>query len=239
MWSTILGWLGEKTTTFGLWLKLDENTYRRIDNVIIPARDGTTQIDHVLVSVYGIFVIETKNMKGWIFGSENQATWTQSIFGKKHQFQNPLRQNYRHTKCLAEYLGISHDLIHSVVFFIGECEFKTHMPENVLNKGLSSFIKGFSRVCFQQHEVGEIVNRLRNVKENGGISRSAHLDSLKKRHSSLSRQSNPSEQSDQMKCPRCGGRLVEKVAQKGTYAGQTFKGCSGFPACKYILNNGG
>lgn len=120
MWSTILGWLGEKTTTFGLWLNLDEKTYHRIDNVIIPARDGTAQVDHVLVSVYGIFVIETKNMKGWIFGVENQATWTQSIFGKKHQFQNPLHQNYRHTKCLAEYLGISHNLIHSVVFFIGE-----------------------------------------------------------------------------------------------------------------------
>jgi hypothetical protein len=216
MWSTILGWLGEKTTTFGLWLKLDENTYRRIDNVIIPARDGTTQIDHVLVSIYGIFVIETKNMKGWIFGSENQATWTQSIFGKKHQFQNPLRQNYRHTKCLAEYLGISHDLIHSVVFFIGECEFKTNMPKNVLNKGLSSYIKGFSRVCFQPHQVGEIVNRLKNVKENGGCSRSDHLDSLRERHSSPAPLSS---KPDQSKCPRCGGRLVEKTARQGKYAG--------------------
>jgi len=233
MWSTILGWLGEKTTTFGLWVKLDESTYRRIDNVIIPSRNGTTQIDHILVSVYGIFVIETKNMKGWIFGSENQATWTQSIFGKKHQFQNPLRQNYRHTKCLSEYLGISHDLIHSVVFFIGECEFKTPMPENVLNRGLADHIRSFSRVCFEDHQVRDIENRLRNVKENGGISKSDHLDSLKERHCSPSQ---PSDSSDQSKCPRCGGRLIERVAKKGTYAGRTFKGCSGYPACKYILN---
>jgi ssDNA-binding Zn-finger/Zn-ribbon topoisomerase 1 len=174
-------------------------------------------------------------MKGWIFGSENQATWTQSIFGKKHQFQNPLRQNYRHTKCLSEYLGISHDLIHSVVFFIGECEFKTPMPNNVLSRGLADHVRSFSMVCFQDHQVRDIENRLRNVKENGSISKSDHLNSLKERHSNPS--SHKPNLSDQSKCPRCGGRLIERVAKKGTYAGRTFKGCSGFPACKYILNS--
>jgi hypothetical protein len=70
---------------------------------VLPSQGSTTQIDHVLVSVYGIFVIETKNMKGWIFGDERSAQWTQSIFGKKSRFQNPLRQNYRHVKALAEF----------------------------------------------------------------------------------------------------------------------------------------
>jgi restriction system protein len=101
-----------------MWMRLDLNTYRRVHNLIVPSIDGTTQIDHVIVSVYGIFVIETKNMEGWIFGSPHQKTWTQSLFGKKFQFQNPLRQNYRHTRCLAEFLGLDHDLLRSVVFFI-------------------------------------------------------------------------------------------------------------------------
>jgi Nuclease-related domain len=60
----IKGWLGEKMTALGVWLKLDPEVYRRIHNVILPARNGTTQIDHVVVSIYGLFVIETKNMDG-------------------------------------------------------------------------------------------------------------------------------------------------------------------------------
>ena len=66
---------------------------------MVPSRNGTTQIDHILVSAYGIFVIETKNLKGWIFGSAENATWTQVLAGKKYPFQNPLKQNYRHTRC--------------------------------------------------------------------------------------------------------------------------------------------
>ena len=132
----IKGWLGERMTAFGMWLKLDPEVYRRIHNVILPVRNGTTQIDHVVVSIYGLFVIETKNMDGWIFGSAQQETWTQQLFSKKFKFQNPLRQNYRHTRCLAEFFYLDHDLLHSVVFFIGNVELKTPMPDNVSNQRL-------------------------------------------------------------------------------------------------------
>jgi restriction system protein len=108
--------------TYWMWLKLGPKVYRRVHNVILPARNGTTQIDHVVVSIYGLFVIETKNMDGWIFGSTQQETWTQQFFKKKFKFQNPLRQNYRHTRCLAEFLNLDHDFLHSVVFFIGNVE---------------------------------------------------------------------------------------------------------------------
>ena len=79
----IKGWLGEKMTAFGVWLKLDPEVCRRIHNVILPARNGTTKIDHIVVSIYGLFLIETKNMDGWIFGSAQQETWTQQFFTKK------------------------------------------------------------------------------------------------------------------------------------------------------------
>ena len=69
------------------------SAFERVHNVILPGRDGTTQIDHVVVSIYGLFVIETKNMDGWIFGSAEQRTWRQQFFKKKFKFQNPLRQN--------------------------------------------------------------------------------------------------------------------------------------------------
>jgi hypothetical protein len=160
MRNLIKGWLGEKMTTFGIWMRLDPKVYRRVHNVIVPASNGTTQIDHVLVSIYGIFVIETKNLDGWIFGSAEQETWTQCFFAKKFQFQNPLRQNYRHTRCLANFLGLNHDLLHSVVFFIGDCKLKTKMPDNVLISGLSSYITNFTKPVLIPARVLEIEQQL-------------------------------------------------------------------------------
>lgn len=166
-----------------MWLSLNQSIYRCFDDVIVPARDGTTQIDHIIVSPYGIFVIETKNMKGWIFGSENSAKWTQSIYGKKTSFQNPIRQNYRHIKCLAEYLKINESVMHTVVFFIGECEFKTPMPAYVMNRGLSSFIKMFQRIQLSESEINRACGALAHLKLNPVSSHSEHVQSLNDRHS--------------------------------------------------------
>ena len=74
------GVLGEALVKLAAKLRLPEDTYHRIHNVTLPTPDGTTQIDHIFVSRFGIFVVETKNMKGWIFGGENQPQWTQKIF---------------------------------------------------------------------------------------------------------------------------------------------------------------
>lgn len=79
MFAAIKGWFGEKTVQLGMWTGLDAKVYDRIHVLMIPCQGGTTQIDHVLVSIYGVFVIETKNMNGWIFGDERSPKWTQSI----------------------------------------------------------------------------------------------------------------------------------------------------------------
>lgn len=69
--STFKGILGESKVNLGYWLLLDNKIYHRMNNVTLPlASGGSTQIDHIIVSRYGIFVIETKNYKGWIFGEE-------------------------------------------------------------------------------------------------------------------------------------------------------------------------
>ncbi len=87
--NTLKGWFEERIAALSLWLFLDRRIYRRFHDVIIPSPNGTTQIDHLLISPFGLFLIETKNFKGWIFGSEDQANWTQSIFGKKRRFEIP------------------------------------------------------------------------------------------------------------------------------------------------------
>ncbi len=72
----IKGYLGEKSVQFML-SGLEEDEYILMNDLYVPKDDGsTTQLDHVLISLYGIFVIETKNHKGWIFGSENSQYWT-------------------------------------------------------------------------------------------------------------------------------------------------------------------
>jgi len=113
------GYAGELKVSLTAWFALPKSTYRPLHNVTLPAPDGTTQIDHIFVSRYGVFVVETKNMGGWIFGSERDRYWTQAFKGRSNvRFQNPLRQNYRHVKAVERTLsglGVSRDIIHSVV----------------------------------------------------------------------------------------------------------------------------
>ena len=70
------GWIGEKKTSLQLWLSLSRKSYHTFHNIILKSRNGTVQIDHLIVSVYGLFIVETKNKRGWIFGHKDQATWT-------------------------------------------------------------------------------------------------------------------------------------------------------------------
>lgn len=135
------GWFGERMVCRGL-NRLDPQLYRHFHDLYLPRPDGpgTTQLDHVVVSPFGIFVIETKNYKGWIFGSEKQRQWTQQIHRTKHRFQNPLHQNHLHVKALMTLLGLPKATFHSLVFFIGGAEFKAPMPGNVINHGLRSWI---------------------------------------------------------------------------------------------------
>jgi len=69
---------------------LDKDKYHLLKNVTLRTGDGTTQIDHIIISIYGVFVVETKNMTGWIFGNPKQKTWTQIIYEDRYRFQNPL-----------------------------------------------------------------------------------------------------------------------------------------------------
>jgi restriction system protein len=221
MCSIFKGWLGEKATQFGMWIKLDCNTYHRFHNLILNTQNGTTQIDHILLSRFGIFVIETKNYNGWIFGNENQKSWTQVLNKTKYKFQNPLHQNYRHTKALSANLNVELSKIYSIVFFIGDAKLKTTMPPNVMTSGLSNYIRQFNRVVFSETELVRFEQELSKL-HSTCISQEEHLNNLKKRYSSSTA------------CPKCGSPLTKRTAKQGPHVGTEFLGCSGFPRCKYI-----
>lgn len=159
--STLRGRLGEFQGIVTHQLFLDAHTYRSLNNVILLGRDGTTQIDHVLVSRYGIFVVEAKNMSGEIFGGEYSPQWTQNLYGHKHRFPNPLQQNYRYTAALAEFVGLDADSFVSVVIFWGDCEFKSPLPSNVVQRGqYTAYIKSKTDVCFSDDEVTQIAQTI-------------------------------------------------------------------------------
>jgi restriction system protein len=213
------GWVGELKTKATQKLFLDSKQYHIFNNVIIPREEGTTQIDHVIVSKYGIFVVETKDRSGWIFGSETDSQWIQDIFGKKVRFQNPLRQNYLHSKTLAEFLGIEHNKIHSLIVFWGDCEFKTRIPENVV-KGvfeLTNYIKSKKQILLTDNEVDRICAQVRTTKDNTSILQDVqHAYTLYKRYASTSI------------CPKCGGKLLVRNSTRGR-----FLGCEHYPRCRY------
>ena len=226
----IKGNIGESHVNLALYLGLDKKIYHYIHNVILPTDTGTTQIDHVIVSPFGVFVVETKNMKGWIFGSANNRKWTQTIYGSKHSFQNPLRQNYKHVRVLQDLLQLSSHQIFSVVVFVGNCKFKTDMPDNVTKLAwFTRYIKSYTEQVLDAETLRDIVDKIENSRfEN---TRKANREHVRHVRNIASGNVPPHTQSD-IPCPRCGSPMVLKTAKQGANAGNQFWGCSQFPRCR-------
>lgn len=182
---TFKGWFGEKMVHRALQ-QLDPVQYRVYHDLYLPhpTEAGTTQLDHVVVSPFGIFVIETKNFKGWIFGDENQRQWTQQIYRKKSRFQNPLHQNKLHVKALMKFLDLAENQFLPVVFFIGNTQLKTAMPHNVLNNGLISWIRSHWTAKLIPPTFTQVVSQLNELERttNRSIAAREHLAALKVRH---------------------------------------------------------
>ena len=191
--STFKGFLGETVINVAMWLKLEKDVYHRLNGITLPrANGGSTQIDHIIVSVYGIFVIETKNYKGWIYGSEKQKQWTQAFpNGSKFKFQNPLRQNYLHIRTLADLLGLELSYFHSMIAFIGECELKTRdeLPEHVLTGGMVSYVKKKQGEILTEDEVKSIVEQINSNRfSKSWRTNREHKAYLKDKHSPSNKQ---------------------------------------------------
>ncbi|MGD1120077.1 MAG: nuclease-related domain-containing protein [Dehalococcoidales bacterium] len=180
--SMIKGWTGELKTKLAEVFFLDLKEYHVFNNVLIRTGLWTSQIDHVIVSRYGIFVIETKNRNGWIFGEASDSYWTQVNYNKKAKFQNPLRQNDGHKQSLAQCLKINSRKMYSVIVFWGNCQFKTIMPSNVLNNNLTGFIKSKKEILLSDNEVENICRQLQQIKDNTSFFDGArHVMMLQKR----------------------------------------------------------
>lgn len=243
------GMIGEWFINLCIRLFLDKREYRLLKDVTLPTPQGSTQIDHVIVSRFGLFVIETKNMKGWIFGNPTQKSWTQQIYRRKHSFQNPLHQNHLHMMTLKSLLGLSDNQLHSVIFFIGDCTFKTPMPDNVMNSGLIRYVKGITTPVLAESEVARVVDTIQQgrLAANWQTHRQ-HVAQLKARHGEAPTKPVPTSvpsahhpapptaiypaNHQNPMCPRCGNPMVLRAAGRGDNKGKPFWGCREFPTCR-------
>jgi restriction system protein len=222
------GVMGETMVRLSAKFLLDPTEYRAIHNVTLTTPDGTTQIDHVFVSRFGIFVVETKNYSGWIFGDESKSMWTQKIYKTTYQFQNPLRQNYKHLKALEALLSIPPEKFHSVIVFVGGSTFKTTMPDNVTySGGYIRYIKSNTDVIFTDAEVEEIYQSIftGRLKPSFATSR-AHIKNVQNRL----------DPDAPRLCPKCGSDMIQRSVKSGEKAGSKFWGCSQFPKCRTVQN---
>ena len=186
----------------------------------------STQIDHVVVSAYGIFVIETKYYKGWIYGGDNSEYWTQNIYGHKYQLRNPLWQNQGHVKTVSQLIGDSGDVpIYSIVAFSRQATIKVDRSLPVMYWWkVVPYIKRHKEANLSEAHVDKIYNKLLSANVTDRAARKQHVASVK--HNQVRRNTAVANG----KCPRCGGNLQLRNGQYGR-----FYGCSNYPNCKYIL----
>ena len=174
-------------------------------------------------------MVETKNMKGWIFGSENQKQWTQQIFKHKSKFQNPLHQNHKHVKTLEACLDAKNDSVFSVIIFIGHSTFKTKMPENVrFAYGGIEYIKSKTNIVFNLQEVASVIKQI----ENGMLERSYKTNRQHVKHVKNTIKA----KADIEQCAKCGSKMLLRKATKGKSVGKEYLGCSAFPKCRNVTD---
>ncbi len=163
----------------------------------------STEIDVVAVTEKGIFVIESKNYGGWIFGDENGQKWMQTFpNGSKHQFYNPIKQNEAHRRRIYEFLHIEPSKVFSYIVFASRSEFKQIPGDssqvrilkcNVLESTLKNDLHHLP-TAFSKEEVDTIYWKLFPLTQRSEEEKQNHVEFVRKF-------------TEGKECPVCGSAL--------------------------------
>lgn len=178
------------------------------------------QIDHIFINKHGIWVIETKNYSGTIYGNEEQREWTQVLaYGNmKNKLYNPVKQNQTHIYHLSQFLKVKNIFI-NIVVFTNNADIKNinslHVIEiNDLNK-IKSEDTG---ITLTTEQMESYYNKLSELKNSNQLTEKEHIKNINTQQKQLKKGI----------CPRCGGKLVLRDGKYGK-----FYGCSNYPKCKF------
>lgn len=224
----IKGAAGERAVAITL-SRLNSKEYKVINDVILRSKNNrTSQIDHIVVSVYGIFVIETKNYKGWIFGRENAEFWKQVIYKKQYRFKNPVKQNFSHIYTLKEILFAFKNIKYfPIIVFLREAELRaidSSVPVVYCNQ-LNTVIKRLANTqCLSKEDVHTIVNIIKNKNQKAKENKIRHITEIK--NTVLENQL----KKENLICPKCNSELKLRNGKYGQ-----FYGCSNYPKCRFTM----
>ena len=222
-----VGEFGEFASEYVLYNRALTNLsyIRTIHNVYVEKNGFTTEIDIIAITEKGLFVLESKNYGGWIFGDERSDKWMQMfVSGEKNQFYNPIKQNEGHIRKLSNYLSISPICIFSYIVFSDRCELKKVprdtdyikvIKRNQLLWRLKDELKNRCNI-FTPADVDAIYNRLLPLTQKTQEEKTQHIMGVQNLQSG-------------MICPLCKKELV---LRKGKYG--EFYGCTGYPKCTFV-----
>ena len=206
--------------------KLPQKDYIILNDIMLENERGTHQIDHIVISKYGIFVIEMKNYYGKIIGDEYKSNWLQYLGKNKYYFKNPIHQNYGHIKVLEEILNLDEDFFIPIVCFSNQVSLKISTKNIVIQlDDLLKIIKKFDTIRLD-NDINLISNKIKTLNILNKDKRQKHVKDIKEKLH------NENTKVDNMICPKCGSKLVERNGKYGI-----FIGCSSYPKCRYIKNN--
>ena len=202
--------------------KLPKEEYITLNNIMLMNNNTTHQIDHIVISKYGIFVIETKNYYGLIIGKEYSKKWIQYLGKKKSPFTNPIHQNYGHIKALEELLNLNNNIFISIICFSNQAKLKVESKTIITQTDyICSKIKEYNNIILNEN-IFDIANKINNKNIKDKKIRKYHIKTIKEKE----RINN--EKIKNMICPKCGGKLVPRKSEYGE-----FLGCSNYPNCNF------
>lgn len=152
-----------------------------INDIIITYNGKSSQIDHILINTNGIYVIETKNYAGYIYGSEEDMYWTQVINQyTKNRFYNPVKQNATHVYNLKRLLNTTVP-IHSLVVFTKANIQKVYIPNVITIRDLAIEVHNKKGPLTAQ-EMGTLYNKIMELKFSNTTTKQEHVENIQKRY---------------------------------------------------------
>ncbi|MBQ7906597.1 MAG: NERD domain-containing protein [Clostridia bacterium] len=214
------GAMGEKMVAQTLGGTIEGEQYL-INDIILTDGKTTCQIDHVFINRYGIWVIETKNYAGMIYGQENSNSWTQVLaYGNtKNRLYNPIKQNNTHIHKLNKIVKLKIELFNVVVFANNEVDLSNVNARNVFYLSqLKQVVSTSTGLNLGRMQMEEYYNRILSAASTN-VSMEEHIENI---HTMQKQVANNI-------CPRCGGNLIKRNGKHGP-----FMGCSNYPKCTFI-----
>jgi hypothetical protein len=145
---------------------LPESHYRCFHNFQIRTAIGRAAIDHLVVSPYGVFVVDSMALSGRITGTGKDLDWTRSRFRKREKFRSPLLKLSGEIKVLKPLLGLDESRFHPVAVFAGSEQFSHRMPEHVTRlDGLLLYLQSHDKslLSFEEAERAALTIRKARV----------------------------------------------------------------------------